>query len=62
MAIIKFKQRISLVLPYQFIVQNYGFAFKDNSPYDEIFNQALLKVRKSPEGQKALNDYFGGFF
>ncbi|QUM89902.1 transporter substrate-binding domain-containing protein [Moritella sp. 36] len=50
-------QQIS-VLPYQFEKQNYGLAIKDNSPYTEQLNRALLNIRQSPEWQQALNQYF----
>ena len=46
------------ILPYQFEKQNYGLALKENSPYLEEINQALLSVRKSKEWKKALLDYF----
>lgn len=35
------------VLPYRFERQNYGFALVDDSPYEEVINQTLLKIRKS---------------
>ena len=50
-------QQIS-VLPYQFEKQNYGLAIKDNSPYTEQLNRALLNIRQSSEWQQALNQYF----
>jgi len=53
-------QHIS-VLPYQFEKQNYGLAIKDNSPYTEQLNRALLNVRQSPEWQQALNQYFADY-
>ncbi|NQZ93517.1 MAG: transporter substrate-binding domain-containing protein [Moritella sp.] len=53
-------QQIS-VLPYQFEKQNYGLAIKDNSPYTEQLNRALLNIRQSPEWQQALNQYFADY-
>ncbi|MBY5993677.1 transporter substrate-binding domain-containing protein [Ferrimonas balearica] len=47
------------VLPYQFERQNYGLVLPDDSPIREELNQALLKVRTSPEWQQALKSYLG---
>ena len=45
------------ILPYQFSKQNYGFALKDNSPYEELLNQSLLQARMSLEWRQALNKF-----
>lgn len=45
------------ILPYPFKKQNYGFALKDESPYEEKMNQTLLKFRKSEEWERALDEY-----
>ena len=47
------------VLPFVFEKQNYGFALKDESPYIEKLNRALLSVRDTPEWKAEIVKYIG---
>jgi len=47
------------VLPIEFEEQNYGLALRDESPYVEVLNRALLSVRKSPAWDAEVHRYFG---
>ncbi len=43
---------------YRFEREHYGFALADDSPYEEIINQTLLKARKSRRWQDARKRFF----
>jgi polar amino acid transport system substrate-binding protein len=47
------------VLPFVFEKQNYAIALRDESPYAEKLNQALLSVRETPEWKVELVKYIG---
>ena len=48
------------ILPYQLAKQNYGFVLPEDHFNEERLNQALLKVRKSPEWKQAVSKFLQG--
>ena len=48
------------ILPYQLAKQNYGFVLPEDHHNEERLNQALLKVRKSPEWKQAVSKFLKG--
>ncbi|MGI9537694.1 MAG: substrate-binding periplasmic protein [Desulfocapsaceae bacterium] len=45
------------ILPYQLAKQNYGFVLPEDHPNEERLNQALLKIRKSPEWKQEVSKF-----